>query len=545
MAFKIILISGPICSGKTELALGFKEKYDAIVFKTNELLEKKVKNAKSMTRQAFQKAGEKLDRSDDGKWVADALADELNEQDISEGIIVVDSVRIQGQARHIRKVWGSSAFSYGSQVYHVHLTADEKALAKRYKNRKGKLKEFRQYADVTKSKTEKNIEVLAEISDVVIDTENIELGDVLIRASAHLDLYPRTTTQLVDVLIGGQYGSEGKGHIAAHIAPDYDCLMRVGGPNAGHKVYEKLEDKTDVDTYHHLPSGTKRNPKAKIVIGAGAVIRLDVLEKEMRFTELDPSRLFIDRHATIIEDEDIKVEAGNLVKKISSTGQGVGSATARKILERDPDSDLRLAKDIPQLKPFISDTVAILESIFKENGRVLLEGTQGTSLSLHHGEYPYVTSRDTTVSGCIAEAGISPRRVRKVIMVCRTYPIRVGGPSGPMKNEISKRQISLRSGVSYTEIRKTEKTSTTKKNRRIGEFDWEQLQRAVLLNGPTEIAISFADYLNVENRKARRFEQLDPKTIRFIEEVERVSGVPVSLISTRFDYRSIIDRRAW
>jgi len=233
------------------------------------------------------------------------------------------------------------------------------------------------------------------------------------------------------------------------------------------------------------------------------------------------------------------------VKKISSTGQGVGSAMARKILERDPNGSVRLAKDIPELKPYTKDTVSILENIFQENGKVLLEGTQGTSLSLHHGMYPHVTSRDTTVSGCLAEAGISPRRVRKVIMVCRTYPIRVGGPSGPMKNEISRKEISRRSGVSYYEIKKTEKTSTTKKVRRIAEFDWEQLQRSMILNGPTEIALSFVDYLDVENRNARRFEQLTPDTIRFIEEVERISGVPVSLISTRFDYRSIIDRRAW
>ena len=96
-----------------------------------------------------------------------------------------------------------------------------------------------------------------------------------------------------------------------------------------------------------------------------------------------------------------------------------------------------------------------------------------------------------------------------------------------------------------SEILKIERTSTTDKKRRIGEFDWEQLQRAVILNGPTEIALSFTDYITVKNRKSHRFEQLDGETIKFIEEIEYVSGVPVSLISTGFDYRSIIDRRAW
>src|SRR5438445_1583364 len=100
-----------------------------------------------------------------------------------------------------------------------------------------------------------------------------------------------------------------------------------------------------------------------------------------------------------------------------------------------------LARDIPDLKPFIRDTFEVLEEAFFNRKRVLLEGTQGTGLSLYHGNYPHVTSRDTTVAGCLAEAGISPSRVRKVVIVCRTYPIRVQSPdgqgltSGPMSQE--------------------------------------------------------------------------------------------------------------
>ena len=79
--------------------------------------------------------------------------------------------------------------------------------------------------------------------------------------------------------------------------------------------------------------------------------------------------------------------------------------------------------------------------------RILLEGTQGTSLSLHHGPYPHVTTRDTTVSGCLADAGIAPSNVRRIIMVCRTYPIRVGGPSGPLAYEVDMQAIHERSGI--------------------------------------------------------------------------------------------------
>ena len=180
---------------------------------------------------------------------------------------------------------------------------------------------------------------------------------------------------------------------------------------------------------------------------------------------------------------------------------------------------------------------------------VVLEGTQGTGLSIHHGIYPYVTSRDTTVSGCLAEAGIPPSKVRKVVMVCRTYPIRVespeGGSSGPIQNEISFDEVSNRSGIPLTELNETERTSTTGRKRRIGEFDWELLRRASLLNGPTDIALTFTDYLTIDNRNASRFDQLDTDTIKFIERVEEASGAQVSIISTGFNTESVIDRRSW
>lgn len=190
-----------------------------------------------------------------------------------------------------------------------------------------------------------------------------------------------------------------------------------------------------------------------------------------------------------------------------------------------------------------------MEDAFARDRRVFLEGTQGTALSLHHGFYPHVTSRDTTVSGCLAEAGIAPSRVRRIIMTCRTYPIRLqnpkGGSSGKIGRELSWKEISRRCGIPLTELRRAEKTSTTGRKRRVAEFDWALLRMASSLNGPTDIALTFTDYLSIKNRQARRFEQLQPETIRFIQEIERVAGAPVSLIATRFHFRSVIDRRAW
>ena len=235
-----------------------------------------------------------------------------------------------------------------------------------------------------------------------------------------------------------------------------------------------------------------------------------------------------------------------MVKNIGSTGQGVGAATARRILERN--NDTLLARHIPELKPYLSNAFEIIEAALSRNHRIMLEGTQGTGLSLYHGDYPYVTSRDTTVQGCLAESGIPLDRVRRVVMVCRTYPIRVGNTekktSGPLR-QISWEEIARRSGYNANKLRKAERTTTTNRPRRIGEFEWGLLHRAAVLNGATDIALTFADYISIENVYAKRFERLTQETINFIQEVERVSGAPVSLISTGFNSRSIIDRRSW
>jgi adenylosuccinate synthase len=131
-------------------------------------------------------------------------------------------------------------------------------------------------------------------------------------------------------------------------------------------------------------------------------------------------------------------------------------------------------------------------------------------------------------------------------MVTRTYPIRVGGTSGPfISREIDMETIAGRSGKDAAELKRNEKTTTTKIDRRIAEFSWELFRKACELNSPTDIAITFVDYFSTKNEKARRYDQLTVETRQFIEEIERCSGVKVSLISTCFDYRAIIDRRNW
>lgn len=375
------------------------------------------------------------------------------------------------------------------------------AIAKRYARRKGSVEhELASYDAVrTGSKTEKRINQLEGIADVVIATDRCDSSDVLVRAASHVGLFGRQQDQLVDVVVGGQFGSEGKGHICSFLAPEYDVLVRVGGPNAGHKVFQDPEPYT----HRQLPSGTLFS-NAKLLIGPGAVIDVDTLMKETADCDVDASRLSIDPQAMVITKQDKKSEA-KLVEAIGSTGQGVGAAAARRITDR-VKAKHTLARDNARLAPFCRPIANELEEAFAKKRRVLVEGTQGSGLSIYHGIYPYVTSRDTTVAGCLAESGISPTRVRKVVMVCRSYVIRVKSPaestSGPLKGELSWQDISERSGIPIRELQTVEMGSVSQKQRRVGEFDWVQLRRAALLNAPTDIAERLAQLRPLDTKAA-------------------------------------------
>ena len=534
MARLIVALSGHVSSGKTTLCTLLVERFNLVPFRTKDLIQE-IAGEIEAERGAMQAYGEKLDRQTKGRWVCDGVMRRSKELP-EDAVIVVDAVRIQQQLDALRQ-------AYGPRVFHIHLTAPKSVRAKRYPTRRGGIREFASYDRVLRNPTERHVGRLGTVADAVIDTNLCTKGDVLSRAASRLGLYGRQYLRTVDVLVGGQYGSEGKGHIVSYLAREYDVLVRVGGPNAGHTVYEEPEPYT----FHHLPSGTRAST-ARLIVAAGAVIDVDKLLAEIADCGVENSRLSIDPQTMTISSADKRGER-RLVRDIGSTGQGVGYATARRIRERRSGSSVKLARDIPALRPFVRDTREVLDRAFADGRRVLLEGTQGTGLSLYHGHYPYVTSRDTTVAGCLAEAGISPSRVRKVLMVCRTYPIRVESPadgtSGPMSQPLTWREIARRSGVPLSEIRRTERTSTTHRKRRVSEFDWDLLRKAASLNAPTDIVLTFADYVSIKNRKARRFEQLTTDTIRFVEEIERVAVAPVSLIATRFHSRSIIDRRAW
>ncbi len=371
------------------------------------------------TRKALQSVGAKWDEETSGAWVAEQLGLAVYQaRQAGVELVVIDSARIPSQVEALRE-------AFAHDVWHVHVTASQSTCAERYALRQSRADfvEAITYAEVRADPTEAAVEQMADPADLVLDTDRNLPADVLTRAAAALGLIDRSRRPVVDVLVGGQYGSEGKGNVAYHLASEYDLLIRVGGPNAAHKV--PLSSGEDY-THFLLPSGTRAGT-ARLLIGPGAVLDLDQLRREISECDVDYQRLTIDPQAMIIEPSDREEEA-QLRARIASTASGAGVATARKVLRND---GVRLAGSVSELEPYCRPATDLLERAYASSWKVMLEGTQGTMLSLHHGLYPHVTSRDTTVAGCLAEAGVAPARVRRVIMVVRAYPIRVGGPSGP------------------------------------------------------------------------------------------------------------------
>lgn len=540
---RIVVLSGPVGAGKSTLGRNLAESFEVDYIRTQELIADAAAikgDVLAADRRAMQEYGDNLDRSTGERWVAEGVAETVARGQADQEFVIVDAVRTVGQIDALRD-------AFPARVVHIHVYAPIDVLVERYKHRQDSgLTELANYGEVAANATEANVTSLAEDADVAIDTARSSERDVLARAIAALSLTSSRDERLVDVYIGGQYGSEGKGNIAYHLAGEYDVLMRVGGPNAGHVV------PTQPDPYTHrlLPSGTLGNPNATLLIGPGATLSLDVLMEEIADCRVEAGRLFIDPQAMIIEDQDLANEQ-TLVTQIASTGKGGGAAAARRIVGRHGESKppVRLARDVQELAAYVSSTATILEKAFRAHKRIMLEGTQGTLLSLYHGFYPWVTSRDTTTAACLSEAGIGIHRVRRVVMVVRSYPIRVGNPpeatSGSMSQEIDWSVVAGRSGLEEATLREREKGSVSGSKRRVAEFDWELLRRASELNGATDIALTFADYLGAENLNARRFDQLNSETIHFIEEVSRVAGAPVSIVTTGFDTRSLIDRREW
>jgi adenylosuccinate synthase len=319
-------------------------------------------------------------------------------------------------------------------------------------------------------------------------------------------------TPKIKIVCGAQFGSEGKGNVAAWLS-SHDTLatcVRVGGPNAGHTVVSELGEKFKLQ---QVPVGALVG--AKCIIAAHSEVDLDILYKEIMMLTAAGlpiiDTLMVDVNATVLTKQHSEQEmAGKphgeagLTARIGSTGKGVGAARSARIMReaktiRDV-SDSRF--DFLVLGGNGNDAVSIptcnaTKEIAKdiENGcSVIIEGTQGWGLGLHTRFYPHTTSSDIRAIDFLAQAGISPWQFDgidlEVWLVARTFPIRVAGNSGPLPNEITWDELK----------QKPEFTTVTNKVRRIGKWDGHLVSEAIINNGGfgcpnIKLVLTFLDYV--------------------------------------------------
>ncbi|MEO1953714.1 MAG: adenylosuccinate synthase [Campylobacterales bacterium] len=329
-----------------------------------------------------------------------------------------------------------------------------------------------------------------------------------------------------DLIVGIQWGDEGKGKIVDKLASEYDMVCRSqGGHNAGHTIW------VDGVKYalHLIPSGVL-NPKAINVVGNGVVLSPESIIKEMvQFDNLE-GRLFISDKAhlnlpyhALIDQAKEKLKGD---KAIGTTGKGIGPAYSdkinrvgfrvgellnpvnlcEKILEyfeqnraifdvmdiATPNKE-ELLEELQgynaKLKPFITDTTQLIwKALDEDNKKVLLEGAQGTLLDIDHGTYPYVTSSATVSAGACTGLGINPKDIGKVTGIVKAYCTRVG--NGPFPSE-DFGEDGKRLGEQGHEF-----GTTTGRARRCGWFDAIATRHASRLNGCDELALMKLDVLD-------------------------------------------------
>ncbi|MBE8539053.1 adenylosuccinate synthetase [Geoglobus acetivorans] len=329
------------------------------------------------------------------------------------------------------------------------------------------------------------------------------------------------------IVVGGFWGDEGKGKIIAHIAhSDKPKVIARGGvgPNAGHTV--EFDGKSF--GIRMIPSGFVYGD-AKLLIGAGVLVNPEVFLNEVKMLNVE-ERARIDYRCAIIEPKHIEADKSSehLAGKIGSTGSGCGPANADRVMRV-----ARLAKDVVELQPFLTDVPLEVNETIDSGEFVLIEGSQGFALSLYYGTYPYVTSKDVSASSIAADVGVGPTKIDDVVVVFKTFPTRVG--SGPFPTEMSQEEAESLGIVEYGTV--------TGRRRRVGWWDPELARYSAMINGATQIAITGIDRLDKECYGVTEWGKLTPKAKEFVERVEDDTGVPVTLISTGPSLEQIIDLR--
>lgn len=287
----------------------------------------------------------------------------------------------------------------------------------------------------------------------------------------------------IDVVTGGQYGSEGKGAVADALVKrwKYDCLIRVAGPNAGHTVIDSTGTPRALRT---IPAAGINDYRPTLYIGPGSEVDLQVLQDDIAVYQAADSpladRLYVDPEATIVTEADHDAEALAAMEH-GSTRKGVGSARARRAY--------RLAPRAVDYRATLELDLGVIVGRPDFASRAMVEGTQGYWLGSHAGLYPYCTSSDCRAIDFLAMAGCTWNSA-VAYTVFRSYPIRIAGNSGPLERETTWEALGL----------KPEITTVTKKVRRVGQFEPGRTLDAIhgnrIGNVWPRVAFTFMDYLD-------------------------------------------------
>lgn len=327
------------------------------------------------------------------------------------------------------------------------------------------------------------------------------------------------------VIVGGFWGDEGKGKIISYLALNdkVDVCVRTGSVNAAHTIWYQGKRYA----LHMVPGGFV-NENCRLLVAPGANVHVGQFLKEVEETSTK-NRIGVDNQASIIEEKHSAQDKTSVhLKGLGTTGWGVGPAIEERVRRT-----AKLARDIPELQPFLADVALEIEDALTKKKNVLLEGTQGILLSLFHGTYPYVTGRDTSASAVCSEAGVGPTKVDNVVLVLKSFVTRVG--TGPLPGEISKEDAIKRGWF--------ETAAGTGRDRRAAPFSFELAKNAVMINGATQIALAKLDALYPECKGARTYGELSKETKEFVLKVERETGAPVAFIGTGPDALDLVDRR--
>ena len=329
------------------------------------------------------------------------------------------------------------------------------------------------------------------------------------------------------VTIGGFYGDEGKGKIIAYLATkdDYNVAARGGvGPNAGHTFVQNGKEYK----VRMLPSAVV-NKNTRLLIGAGVLVEPNILLKEIHeFNSVD--RTFIDFQCGIIEPHHLETDKSDdhLKQTIGTTGTGTGPANADRASRK-----LKLAKDLPEVSLFLEDVSNSINYSIDNKENVLIEGTQGTFLSLYHGMYPYVTSKDVTASAICSDVGIGPKKIDDVLIVFKSFVTRVG--EGPLANEISLDESREKNWLEFG--------SVTGRQRRAAPFDFNLAKKSIQINSATQIALTKLDIIFPQCKSIKDYSKLSNDAKKFVEDIEAETGIPVTIIGTGSEISDTIDRR--